>query len=183
MIDIDEALTRGGAQRLGLLRYCVISITMEPLFLFLASEYRLRPSHNGALTLFDSFCAINAPARLTAYELLPPRELGVAAEIARIRERCRALQTPAEQSEDEVRSVAPAPSRTLFDALVRGIRSDARGTLAALGAAYDPQLTAQENLPGGKMSASQRQFVDRVWQPLVRPRLVSAGFWQVGSIG
>jgi hypothetical protein len=186
VIDIDETLTRGGRERIDLLRYCVISQQMEPLFLFLATEYRLRPAHAAALALFDMFVAADAPARLAAYELLPPRELALGAEVAKIRERWTAMQAPAQPSDAEadgdVRTSPSWPPRMLFDTLVQGIRSDARGNLVALSGAYDPQLTPEQNLPGGKMSATHRQFVERVWQPIVRPRLTSAGFWQVGTI-
>src|SRR4051812_4507840 len=111
MVDIHQTLKHGGKARIELLRYCVMSITMEPLFLFLASEYRLRPPHAGALALFDVFCAAQSRARLAAYELLPPRELALAAEIARIRSRRDALQSPPPEEEQNLRSVAPWPSR------------------------------------------------------------------------
>ena len=183
MINLDDTLARGGAERLEFLRYCVLSISMEPLFVFLAGEYRLRATHAGALALYDVFCAGDAPARLPAYELLPPRELALAAEIARVRDRWLAAQAPrAPDEEEESRSVAAWPSRALFDALVNGVRADTHKRLAAITASYDPQLTPHENLPGGTLSASQRQFVDRVWTPIVRPRLSAAGFWQVSTI-
>ena len=184
MIDLDDTLARGGAARLDLLRYCVMSVNMEPLFLFLAGEYRVRPTHASALTLFDLFCAIEAPARLKAYELLPPRELNLAAEISRIRERWTAMQAPPAPAEDEepARSAPSWPARTLFDALVKGVRADTHGRLETVSANYDPRLTPQENLPDGKLSDVQRRFVEHVWQPLVRPRLTAAGFWQVGTI-
>ena len=155
--------------------------------MFLAAEYRLRPTHAAALALFDMFCAADAPARLAAYEVLPPRELALAAEIARVRAQWSALQAPpapaAEEHEERARSVPPGPGRALFDVLVKGLRADNHQRLAAVSAAYDPRLTPQENLPGGQLSASQRQFVDRIWQPIVRPRLGGAGFWQVATIG
>ena len=181
MIDLDETLAQGGTRRLDLLRHSVMSITIEPLFLFLASEYRLRPSDAAALALFDVFCAIGAPARLAAYELLPPRELRLAAAVSTIR--VRGVPVQCAEDEGSLRTVAAGASRTVFDPLVRGLRADARGTLKALSASYDPDLNAEENLPGGRMSASQRQFVERVWQPIVRPRLTAAGFWQVATVG
>ncbi len=48
---------------------------------------------------------------------------------------------------------------------------------------YDPALEPVENLPGGKMTAGQRMFVERVWRPKLRPHLVQAGFLRVASIG
>jgi hypothetical protein len=186
VIDVDDTLARGGVERLEFLRYCVMSITMEPLFVFLSGEYRLRPTHAAAVALFDMFCAADAPARLAAYELLPPRELALSSEVIRVRAQWTAMQAPRTEPEseepEEVRSVAPWPSRALFDSLVKGVRADSHRRLAAASESYDPRLTPQENLPGGQLSASQRQFVDRIWTPIVRPRLAGAGFWQVATI-
>jgi hypothetical protein len=180
MVDIEDLLNRGGAGRIALLRYCVMSIRMEPIVVFLAQEYRYRPSHAGALALFDLFCDEHAPARLEAYELLPPRQLGLRAALARVRAQWNQMKSPAPEDEEELIAVT-TPARDLFDAVVRGLRGDAR--LTALRTSYDPQLTAQENLPGGKMTAGQRQFVEGAWNPVVKPRLTAAGFWQMSTIG
>jgi hypothetical protein len=180
MVDIEDLLVRGGAGRIALLRYCVMSIRMEAVFIFLAQEYRYRPSHAGALALFDLFCGEHAPARLKAYELLPPRQLGLSAAVTRVREQWHQMQSPPPQDENDLIAVM-TPARDLFDTIVRGLRGDVRFT--ALGASYDPQLTPQENLPGGKMTAGQRQFVEGVWNPVVKPRLTAAGFWQMRTIG
>ena len=179
MVDISEILTKGGGPRLDFLRYCVMSINMEPIFVFLVDEYRLRATRDAAVALFDVFCARQALARLSAYELLPPRELLVEAAIARIR--AEPVHPP--ESADDESAIAPAtPSRNLFDAIVRGVRDDTHGRLARLSSTYDPALTPEENLPGGKMSAVQRQFVDNVWHPVVKPRLVAAGFWRIATV-
>ncbi|HEX2828884.1 MAG TPA: hypothetical protein VHP37_21215 [Burkholderiales bacterium] len=184
MIDVADTIARGGRGRVDLLRYCVMSIAMEPLFLFLAGEYRLRPTHAGALALFDVFCDPHSPARLSAHELLPPRELALAAGIAQIRSRWAALQAPRPAEDDQApRSVPAGPGRSLFDALVRGVLADANGRIKALSASYDPHLSPAENLPGGRMNASQRSFVDNVWIPFARPRLAAAGFWQIATVG
>ena len=182
MIDITDTLARGGRARIDLLRYCVMSIAMEPVFLFLAGEYRLRPAHASALALYDVFCEPQSAARLSAHGLLPPRDLRLATDIAQVRSRWAALQAPA-QEDEEPRTVPAGPGRSLFDALVRGVRADANGKLATLSAAYDPQRSPAENLPGGRMNASQRSFVDNVWIPYARPRLAAAGFWQIATVG
>lgn len=184
MIDVADTLVRGGQARIDLLKFCVMSIAMEPVFLFLAAEYRLRPTHAGALALYDVFCDPGSAARLRTYELLPPRELALAAEVARLRERWTAMQAPPpeEDAEQEPRTIPAGAGRTLFDTLVRGVSADASGRIKALGAAYDPSLSAAENLPGGRMNPAQRSFVDNVWQPFARPRLASAGFWQIATV-
>jgi hypothetical protein len=182
MVDLAQILASGGAGRIALLNYCVFSVTMEPLFVFLTGEYRDRPSHQAALALYDVFCAQQAPARLAAYELLPPRELNVPATIARLREQWKQMQSP-QLPEGEEAVALTAPSRNLFDAIARGVRAEPDGRWTQVSATFDPLLTPHENLPGGAMTAGQRQFVDNVWQPMVRPRLVQAGFWQLRTLG
>jgi hypothetical protein len=180
MIDVEDVLVRGGEGRIALLQHCVMAVRMEPVFIFLAREYRLRPGQAGALALYDLFCAQQAPARLAAYELLPPRQQTLSAAIERIRGQWipeRSDQPP--DAEDLVAALTPA--RNLFDVIVSGLRNDPR--LAELAASYDPRLTPQENLPGRTMTAGQRQFVDGVWRPVVKPRLTAAGFWQMSTIG
>lgn len=181
MIDIADILAIGGAQRIALLRYCVLSVSMEPMFLFLAREFRLRPDHATALALFDAFCARQAPARLPAYELLPPRELRVEAAILGVRAQWTQMQAP-EPPEEDCAIAVSTPPRNLFDVIVNGVRQDAQGRLASLSAGYDPARTPEENLPGGKINAGQRHFVEKVWQPIVKPQLVRAGFWQIATI-
>jgi hypothetical protein len=178
MIDIEDVLVRGGADRIRLMQHCVMSVRMDAIFIFLAREYRFAPSHAGALALYDLFCAAQAPARLAAPELLPPRQLAVSAAIARIRAQWNQMQAP--PPDDENLIAVMTPGRDLFDGIARGLRSDPK--LAQLGASYDPRFTAQENLPGGKMTEGQRQFVDGVWRPIVKPRLAAAGFWQMSTI-
>jgi hypothetical protein len=177
VVDVDAALAAGGAQRIALLRFCVASVTMEPVFLFLACEFRVRPTRAGAFALFDVFCAEGAPGRLSAYELLPPRELVLGATITRLQTQVDATQLAADE---EV--VLGTPARDLFDALVRGVHRDTHGRLSHVAATFDPRLTAHENLPGGRMNAGQRHFVEKIWVPVVRPRLVAGGFWQMATI-
>ena len=187
MIDVEALLQAGGKQRVELMRYCVMTVNVEPLFLFVAGEYRLRPTHAGALAIYDVFCDARSAARLSAYELLPPRDLSLPMEIERLRGAMRLLESPAEAGEETddpaARSVPAGASRALFDALVRGVRADSNGKIRAIASTYDPQLSPEENLPGGKMTQAQRRFVDAVWIPFARPVLAGAGFWQVATIG
>lgn len=74
----------------------------------------------------------------------------------------------------------PAPGYWLE---AHGRYSQARSYIAfELASRYDPELEPEMNLPGGKLNAGQRYFVDKVWRPLARPRLVAAGFWQIATI-
>jgi hypothetical protein len=156
---------------------------MEPVFVFLAGEYRLRPAHAAALALYDVFCAPRAPARLRGVlNLLPPRDLRLAAAVRAIGAQMDASQ-PASALHDAAGVVRTAPYRNLFDPLIEALGTDASGLLRRLRVSYDPARTPEQNLPGGRMNSAQRHFVEKIWQPRVRPGLVAAGFWQIATIG
>ena len=74
------------------------------------------------------------------------------------------------------------PARYIFDEVVRQLEAGRRGQLREVGELYDPSLTPYENLPGRRMTPGQKAFVDRVWVPRVRPRLVASGFRRVADI-
>ena len=179
--DLAEILTKGGERRIELLRYCVMSVTMEPVFVFLAQEYRLRPTHAAALALYDIFCAPDAPARVGVVEALPPRNLQLQATAESIRQQWTQLQSPPEADGRSTVSIT-VPHRNLFDRVVEAVRNDPASRFAAAASRYDPRLAPLQNLPGGKMNAGQRHFVERVWRPLARLRLAAAGFWQIANI-
>lgn len=176
-IDVDECLRHGGKPLITFLTFCIYSIRLEPLFVFLAGEFRLRPKVAGALALYDLFCAPQAPARIDAHLVLPPRELRLREAVERLR---TAPSGPGEPEEPEVRRIVVAPARQLFDVIVAHLRER---PLVEYGRDFDPELSATENLPNGRMNEAQRAFVDRVWQPRVRPQLVAAGFWKVANVG
>jgi hypothetical protein len=181
MADIAEILSRGGEARIALLRYCVMSITPEPVFLFLVHEYRLRPAHLSALALYDVFCAPGAPARVRSPAALPPRDLHLSAAADFIRKQWAALHSPGQQ-EDGVPVSSTVPHRDLFDRLAAALQQDREGALARVARLYDPGRTPHQNLPGGKLSPVQKHFVERVWRPAARPTLVAAGFWQIANV-
>jgi hypothetical protein len=180
--DLDEILTRGGAHRVALLQYCVLSVTMEPLFVYLVGDFRLRPTLVGALAIYDLFCAARAPGRIRAPDVLPPQNLRLTADVEAARRRWTELH--AGDAEPNGRST---PSITLhghlFDTVFARVRNDPDGPFMRVRRSYDARLTPAQNLPGGRMSPSQRQFRDETWLPFIRPQLVAAGFWQVASIG
>lgn len=89
----------------------------------------------------------------------------------------------AKQIETLRKSAKPAPpGKWIFDALDQHVRNNRRGAIARIKRRYNLKLTPTENLPGKKMTAGQRQFIDQVWQPRIRPVLVSAGFRRIANI-
>lgn len=167
-VDLDSIFSRGGKRLVDLLDYGVRAVETDLLFVFLVREYRELPTARKAVALFDGFCAPGAPARLSVPELLPPYDLALEVALRGLRR-------------DLERLPAPLPPKYLFDALDLRIRARSK-RLRAVRRDYRIRRTPSENLPGGRMSAGQRRFVDAVWEPLLRPRLVAAGFRRVGSI-
>jgi hypothetical protein len=73
-VDVGAIFLRGGRDLINLLEYCVYSVQMDPLFLFLVNEYRLAPTTEKALALYELFCAADAPARISLLGELPPKD-------------------------------------------------------------------------------------------------------------
>jgi hypothetical protein len=179
--DLDTLLTQGGAPRIALLRLCVMSVTPDPLFVFLVGEYRIRPAHAAALALYDAFCAPGALARIEAPGALPPLDLRLGSAIATLRQQW--VQRHSLEPPDATNSVAVStPPRHLFDAVAKACQNNPAGGYVRLAASYNPQRSPEEHLPGGRMTAGQRQFVEYVWKPRVRPGLIAAGFWRIADI-
>jgi hypothetical protein len=174
-IDLDEIFQRGGKELIDVLNYCVRSVQMDPVFVFLVGEYRLAPTASRAVALFDIFVMVEAPARIDGGELLPPREIGLQQRIQNLRPRPSA------------RGASPAlnigPDKFIFDSLSEYVGRNRRGAMARIKRRYNPKLGPTDNLPGGKMTSGQRRFVDQIWQPRVRPVLVRAGFRRIANIG
>lgn len=169
-IDLQSFFDRGGKRLLNLLEYCVRSVQVDPVFLFLARDYRLAPNVAKAEALYDVFCRLQAPARVTAQQALPPCNLRIEQDMRRLRA-------------DRTASMAPLiPPRELFDS-ISGQLWENSAELRKIRRGYRVRRSPTENLPGGRMTEGQRFFVDRVWLPVVRPQLVGAGFWRVATVG
>jgi hypothetical protein len=177
-IDLDDIFTRGGKPLIDVLNYCVRSVQMDPVFAFLVEEYRLSPSQTKAVALYDMFAAPGAPARINAADLLPPQELALQIVIENLR---RPPPRPGWTEIGAPRLQAP-PGKYIFDTLQLHVRKNRRGAIARIKRRYNLKLTPTENLPGRRMTAGQRNFVDQVWQPRIRPTLVTAGFRRIANI-
>jgi hypothetical protein len=177
-IDLDDIFTRGGKRLIDVLNYCVRSVQMDPVFAFLVEEYRLSPSQTKAVALYDMFAAPGAPARINAAALLPPRELALQIVI----ENLRRPQPRLDSTEIGPLRLQVPPGKYIFDALALHVRKNGRGAMARITRRYSLKLTPTENLPGRRMTAGQRHFVDQVWQPRIRLTLVAAGFRRIANI-
>ena len=181
-VDVWAVLRSGGRAAIDLLEYSVVSVQLEPLFGCLAADYQNRPTARRALGLYDVFCAPGAPGRILAESSLPPRNLRLPQEIQRIRDNVQHVEQY-NATQPEVPMTVAIPAKYLFDAVVAVIASSDHDVVRRICETYDPALEPLENLPGGKMTAGQRMFVERVWRPQLRPYLVQAGFPRVASIG
>jgi len=186
-VDFTQSMNFGGKIQQDLLSFAVFSLRTDCVFAYLAKEYRLRPTAIAAVTLFDLFCAPNAPARLSVDSVLPPKDPSLTAVIAPIRRGLElALAPPAVPLPEDPpwsQPPLPLPANYIYSALAARLMSDPEGQVAALSAEYDPELGPIGCLPGGRLSGGQRAFADGVWKRLIRPSLVAAGFWQMSRVG
>jgi hypothetical protein len=163
--DLHEIFQRGGKALVDLLEYCVRSMQTDIVFSFLVREYRIHPTAAKALALYEMFCAADAPARIAAPRAFPPYAMRIHAAVQPL------LQNPT------------LPPKYLFDFIVAELEKGSESSFHNVGSHYDPGRDPWENLPGGKMNAGQRAFVEKVWEPTIRPRLVQAGFRRIADIG
>jgi hypothetical protein len=180
-VNLDQTFESGGKPLLDLLDYCVRSVQMDPVFLCLVREYRLHPTAAKALAIYEVFCAPTALARISVAHALPPGNRRIESAVAVLRQQTRAADATLEQPR-ELRILPPLPPRYLFDFLVESLEHHAGSSLRKVRRKYNPRLSPIKNLPGGRMNAGQRMFVEKIWEPTLRPQLVSAGFWRVATV-
>ena len=178
-IDLEDIFARGGKELIDLLDYAVRAVKPDLLFVFLVQEYRLQPTTPKAVALHDIFCAPQAPARLSATEMLPPASLQMDVVVRPLR--LNLAQVEAAHATASVASPLILPPKFLFDPIALHLWKKSP-SLRSIKRRYQPTRTPVKNLPGGRMNAGQRFFVDKVWEPNLRPRLVAAGFRRMGSI-
>lgn len=178
-VDLDEIFRRGGKGLIDLLDYAVRAIQPDVLFFFLVSEYRDHPTTPKAVALYDVFCAPQALARLSVVEILPPFQPQLEASLCSLR--LNLTQVQAARINSTVGPPLILPPKYLFDSVALLLRKKSRA-LRQVKRAYRPKRTPFENLHGGRMNERQRHFVDYVWEPNLRPRLIAAGFRRVACI-
>lgn len=168
-IDIDELFRRGDLPLIELLQFCVSTRRIEVVFAFLVGEYRQNPTAARADALYDLFLATKAPARLATTDLLPPENLRMDMSMRRLRAHAGSG------------TAGPfLPSRDLFDFIVDELHRDPEGPLAE--AAHSFEASA-EQLAEDDVPEEHRDFVERLWRPVIRRRLTAAGFWRIATIG
>jgi len=165
-MDVLEALERRGKGTLDFLDYCVRSTQLEPLFVFLVQEYRFSPTVPKAIALFHTFCAPAAIAKVSTD-----------AEDEQLQKAMRPITVTWTRMQAALvfgpgNGIPPlAPPSTLFDALAEKILR--AGILGKLRRNY---------CAGLKMNRVQQHFVEKIWQPIIRPHLVAAGFWRIAEV-
>jgi len=186
-VDFAKVLGEGGKPLLDLLSFAVFSVRPDGLFVFLAREYRVRPTPTAAITIFDLFCAPGSPARLSAEAALSPTDWSLNSALAPVRAGiARAAAPPPAPLPDDPPWQPPAiplPPIYLFDGLAERLLKDPDGQVAALAAEFDPEQGPFKSLPNGKLSGTQRAFVEQTWRRRIQPALLTAGFWRVATVG
>jgi hypothetical protein len=177
-----ETCRSGGKGLVDVLDFCVFSVEMDPIFLYLVQEYRLQPTGGRALALYDLFCPAGAPARLSVTNVLPPRDCLLPQLIQRVREP-RLACVDAEADPPRFVPAPQVPGKHIFDGIAKAILEDTEGGVWRVESRFDPERGPRGSLPQGGLGPSQRQFVEGVWKRTVRPALVQAGFWKMATIG
>ena len=166
-----ETLERRGRGTLDFLDYCVRSMQLDPLFVYLVQEYRSNPTIPKAVALFHTFCSPAAPAKIS-----------VDSEDAQMESAMRPITVSWTRMQAALvfgpGNAAPpmAPPASLFDELAERIMCT--GVFTKLKRRYRADLGCLRNV-----TRVQRHFTEKIWQPIIRPHLVAAGFWRVDEIG
>src|SRR5215204_1999155 len=119
-LNLDAIFEAGGKRLIDFLDYSVRSGQMDALFLFLVGEYRRSPTTAKAVMLYDLFCARDAPARVSAHQFLPPRNVQLDALV-------RPARAHWIQAQVRMAQCAPPlpvflPPKYLFDAIAGHLR-------------------------------------------------------------
>jgi hypothetical protein len=179
-INIRKLISQGGRELIDFLDYCVRSVQMDPLFLFLALEYRNQPTTPRAVALYEVFCAPDAPARTSNPAILPPMDLRLEAANRPLKQDLIRVQA-AQFGNSNPTTPLILPPKCQFDPVVSNLE-ETSDCLRQIEQCYHPERSPLENLPGGAMTSAQRAFVERVWEPKLRPWLVAAGFRRIATI-
>jgi hypothetical protein len=157
------------------LEFCVSTGEMEAVFLQLVEEYRAAPTIAKAVALFDIFCAPCAPAKVKADAALPPNDMRIEQAMRKIKLNWTRMQAAFVFGPTTNICTAPPP-RSLFDVLARDIAESEhfqkiRGRYRAWLSGGRPYTSPLNQI--------QQHFLERIWQPIIRPHLLAAGFFEL----
>jgi hypothetical protein len=165
-MEVLETWDRRSAGMLDFLDFCVRSMQMDPLFVYLVQEYRANPTVPKAVALFHTFCAPAAVAKVSVNTDDPQIQNAMRPiTVSWTRMQAALVFGPG--------NGAPplSPPASIFDRLAEEIMR--AGILARLKRDYRQ---------GAKMNRIQQHFVEKIWQPIIRPHLVAAGFWRIAEV-
>ena len=180
-INSQEILERGGDQTIQLLNYCVYRRIFDPVFIFLAKNYQLMPDSAKALGIYDEFLVQQAPLSLSIKSASDHQLLQAISKIRVSEQSQHALHNSTDDQTDAERPAPFLPSKFLFSNLLTSVAAN-NAQIASIERQFDPTKSAVENLPDGKLSGAQLQFLEQIWRP-ARYRLTMAGFRMVANIG
>lgn len=166
VMEFAETLERRGKGTLDFLDYCVRSMQMHAMFVFLVEEYRRNPTVPKAVALFHTFCAPAAVAKVSA----ECDDQQMQSAMRPITLSWTRMQAALVFGPGNGAPPLPPPV-SLFDGVVEKIIN--AGIIAGLKRDYRA---------GIRLDRGQEHFVEKIWRPIIRPHLVSAGFWRIAEV-
>ena len=182
-VSLEEVYQQESRLRLEFLQYCIFTKRLEGIFLHAAAQFRSHYTIDKALALYDCFCAEKAPARLGYPQFLPPMNQSISWTVQRIRQSMKLASEFVPSEEEPDPPVIVQPHRYLFEPLEKAMWLDPNSSARQAASEFNPELTALENLPDGRLTMDQRRFVSEVWFQLLRPALSSAGYRHLITLG
>jgi hypothetical protein len=169
-MEVMETLDRRSKGKLDFLDYCVHAMQLDPVFVFLAQEYRINPTIPKAVALFHTFCAPAAPAKVS----VEPDHEQMQRAMRPITVTWTRMQAALVFGPGNAAPSMP-PSPSLFDGLVDKLMG--AGVIGKMKRAYQAHAEVTE-----ETTRLQQHFVEKIWRPIIRPHLVSAGFWRIAEV-
>jgi hypothetical protein len=168
-MEVLETLDRRSKGMLDFLDYCVRSMQTDPVFVFLVQEYRCNPTIPKAVAIFHTFCSPGAPAKLS----IDTDDQHLLNAIRPITVSWTRMQAALVFGPGNGAPPPPPPS-WLFDGLAQQIMRG--GIVGKLKEMYQTERAAD------RINRVEQHFVEKIWQPIIRPHLVAAGFWRIAEV-
>jgi len=169
-MEVIETLDRKSKGMLEFLDYCVRSMQSDPVIVLLVQEYRCNPTIPKAVAIFHTSCSPGAPAKVS-----------IDAEDEHLQNAMRPITVSWTRMQAALvfgpgNGAPPMPPPSwLFDGLAQRILRT--GVIGKLKEQYQVARG-----PGEKINRVHQHFVEKIWQPIIRPHLVAAGFWRIAEV-